>query len=398
MTATETTYHLVIHNSIEPVFKSFSSLEGLHAWATKELATMSPLHYEKTRNELFDLLDSCSTRINPEEMDKHFYDNHAIFRKHPEYIHYCALDTLAKNNSICERYIPAVKDLMTKKIIYTLPADKRFYSAHFDHFVKVLYTVYGKVLPELAYNICQTFGRAGEPDSHSVFKPDRKEVEKQWAQLFKDSFYRHSSTGAIKRVDFVNHMSTHLDNVLSGLGVLHNSKYIIKEIQSSELAKSPEKVLSLNMIRRSAGMYIACLEQIDSPVQTRVLMIGSGRKYGETVDEIISGNRCLPSCADKSVLKNADITFLDIDLDTNPDVVADVTVEGWWEWWEKRDIKFDLILDTIGGFGPHIIKEPFSPTKHAETPPRRKYIETFLKGVACLKLPDGVFLGHLYVN
>ena len=80
-----------------------------------------------------------------------------------------------------------------------------------------------------------------------------------------------------------------------------------------------------------------------------VLIIGSGHKYD-------GANRCFPNDFDVGLLESADITLLDNDLSVNPDVVADVTKDGWWNVF---DSKFDIIVDSIGHLGPHITDQPY---------------------------------------
>lgn len=80
-----------------------------------------------------------------------------------------------------------------------------------------------------------------------------------------------------------------------------------------------------------------------------VLIIGSGHTYNNQ-------NRCFPKDFDIGLLESADITLLDNDLSVNPDVVADVTKDGWWK---EIDMKFDIIIDSIGRIGPHITDQPY---------------------------------------
>lgn len=261
--------YLVIQNTPEPILKPFSSLEELHKWATDELATNSPTQYNKTLTELLGIINFHTVEFKQEELPKTLFTDYSIFRKHPLYVHYAALSVLSTKLVISNyglpympnHYLPIIKDFLTKKYLYTLREDKMFCELTYDHIVRVLYKAFGKVLPELAYNICYTFGYEGA--LHPIFKPDRKEVEKQWAQAFKGTFYRHSSDGVVKRTDFIEHINKHINDILSDLYILHNIKDVAKEIQSSELFTSPEKLLGLTTIRRSAGMYIACLERSD---------------------------------------------------------------------------------------------------------------------------------------
>lgn len=257
--------YLVIQNTPEPVLKPFSSLEELQKWATEELGSNSATQYEQARIELFRYIEVNATKIddNPIELIRHPENKlYFEFRNHPDYIHYCTLHILSESIFFkTEKYIPVLKDMLLKKIVYNQPSHLRFFTLKYDHFVNVLYKAFGKVLPKLAFNIYHTLN--DKRITHDLFKVDRKEIEKQWAQVFKNTFYRHSPDGVVKRTEFIDHITKHANGILDELGLLNNPTNSIKNLLSSELFTSPEKLLGLTTIRRSAGMYITCLERSD---------------------------------------------------------------------------------------------------------------------------------------
>lgn len=407
--------YLVIQNTPVPVLKPFSSLEELQKWATTELGSNSATQYEQARIELFRYIAVNATKIddNPMELIRHPENKlYFEFRNHPDYTHYCALHILSESIFFKnEKYIPVLKDMVMKKTVYTQPSHLRFFTLKYDHFVNVLYKAFGKVLPELAFNIYHTLN--DKTITHDVFKIDRKQIEIQLAQVFKDTFYRHSSDGVVKRTYFIDHISKRMNGILDELGLLDNPTNSIKNLLCSELFTSPEKLLGLTTIRRSAGMYIVCLERRDMSPTTllgstpeglgneykmcspgvrpkyvtdqkkeNVLILGSGRYYGVTPDEIMSENSCIPPFFDKKYLENANITFLDKNPDVGPDIITDVTKEGWWCWADKDNIKFHAIVDMIGYSGSHINSG--------------KYDTIFWEGIRHLIFNNGTSQGTLY--
>lgn len=119
-----------------------------------------------------------------------------------------------------------------------------------------------------------------------------------------------------------------------------------------------------------------------------VLIIGSGHSYN-------GDNRCFPKEFDMTLIESADITRLDCESSVNPDIIADVTKDGWWNVLGK---KFDIIVDTIGEPGPHILHNSYSNifsfgVMGAQTP-NKLYSSSFKTGCLFLLAPGGKFFGH----
>lgn len=114
----------------------------------------------------------------------------------------------------------------------------------------------------------------------------------------------------------------------------------------------------------------------------KILLLGSGRKH------LITGDiRCYPSSLKhkfKELISNTNNTVvcLDIDETMEPDNVADVTKDTWWQ---TVEYDFDIVIDTISHIGPH--------TKHNE------YVDVFKNGVKHILVGShGTFYGFYDID
>lgn len=102
-----------------------------------------------------------------------------------------------------------------------------------------------------------------------------------------------------------------------------------------------------------------------------------------------SGNTPLwPAGFDRSLLESADSTYLDCCESS-----ADITVYGWWN---RVPSKFDIIVDTIGPSGPHILQNCYTrTTKSGFETPSTRYVDNCIFGIHTLLNKDGTFFGHV---
>jgi len=95
-----------------------------------------------------------------------------------------------------------------------------------------------------------------------------------------------------------------------------------------------------------------------------------------------------PAGFDRSLLESAESTHLDCGESS-----TDITAYGWWN---KVPSKFDMIVDTIGPNGSHILQNCYTrTTKSGFETPSIRYIDNFMFGIYTLLSKDGKLFGHV---
>jgi hypothetical protein len=273
----------------EPKTKAFVRLEDLHKWASNELfgktdATVEVRKEIEERLAMYKEIEefmaetfkySYESIDSTDEHLKEYRKEFELFNEDPKYVYYYAKSILFEHfirnhceymgqscyNKLSDDYGFKIHEYFEKAYNFKLPEGKIFKKCSPYHkVVKALHQVFGKVLPQLAYalrfsyfdEICNIFICGNE-----LSLPDMNEPEKLWVQEFVNTFYEPAKGIAVKRTDFVAHFNKHINELLTLCGI----KDKVREIFKYAFTSSPEKVIDLPMIRRSAGMYITDLQR-----------------------------------------------------------------------------------------------------------------------------------------
>lgn len=269
--------YILVETSGETKSRAFASLQDLHKWTSDELGLSEMSLSEATKKEI-QRIESEFREVEEliEETSKKYYipidstdekliehrKEFELFNEHPKYLYYYVktyvlLGHIAKKGRKIHEYFE-------KAYNFKLPEGQIFKPSEYHDAVKVLYKVFGKVLPQLAYVLrLSYFDETGKlyVYGNDLELPDMKEPEKQWVQEFMNTFYEPAKGSAVKRTDFVAHFNEHIEEVMNSFPEddMVARKYYLNF--GFPFASNPEKVLDLPMVRRSAGMYISDIQR-----------------------------------------------------------------------------------------------------------------------------------------
>lgn len=212
----------------------------------------------------------------------------ALYKKRAEqdplYVHYAMLHELATTRydmgtytnatHVCRKVLSDIKD---KKLGFPwtqFTSDNSNVLAVqtlYGHYVETLFKHYNRLAPELAYGMYMIFEleHKSEYNFLDLFLPKQSDVEKQWLQLYLETFYVMDKDGSIKRAEFIKDLQNHIEELkLDLLKYSRHSDWSALE----KLAGAPEKILGLVTVRKAPGMFITGIRK-KTPVATAVTVV-----------------------------------------------------------------------------------------------------------------------------
>lgn len=221
--------------------------------------------YPNVSVQIFDTIKKNTEDLStpPKGMTSEYIQEFQQFRTHPEYIHYYVSMILFGSIYVGTNIYYNVelrnflKEYTNKNVLFEIKETQILYEsplgAHAYHdCVKELYSIFGEILPELAYGIIQCKLES------NIFNPlasDAKHTAKLWVQTYLNTFYIKSESGATKRSDFIEHFKAHSKNLVSKIGTERAISILyLKDVLVH--VEAPDKLLELPMVRRAPGMYI----------------------------------------------------------------------------------------------------------------------------------------------
>lgn len=291
--------YLVIENpASEAKTKAFASFDELSAWVNtiSPPKTLSEI-YKSTMYECIEkqdetqpgmvekLLKACKNDIErkanviqmveddihskalylePDSSNEEFRKDFAFFSKYPKFIHYYAKTLLIQLYQFMECMPKNIHEYFEAFPMSTVPENKVFRQDAYFTIVKSFYTVFGRVLPELAYKYrfkyVDDVNKVYFRGNHSEL-PDMENVEEAWVQAFTDTYYEKADNHDVQRSYFVKHFTDHIDEFMNTFPSENKEYRKYYEICGFPFASNPEKTIDLPMVRRSAGMFITGLRR-----------------------------------------------------------------------------------------------------------------------------------------
>lgn len=198
--------------------------------------------------------------ISNEEFRKDF----ALFSQHPTFVHYYAKALLIDYYANYIDFPMNVHEYFEAFHMSSVPENKIFKQNPYFNIVKTFYTVFGRVLPELAYkyrfkyfdDVTKVYFRGNHPEL-----PDMENVEEAWVHAFTNTYYEKVEGAYVQRSDFVKHFNEHVDELMNSFPSENKDYRTHYEKIGFPFASAPEKTIDLPTVRRSAGMFITGLRR-----------------------------------------------------------------------------------------------------------------------------------------